>query len=52
METFRLVALAALVATSGSAAGGGGVGCEGGHDVVVADARDRLPVGDCEVVRH
>jgi Ca2+-binding RTX toxin-like protein len=28
------------------------VWCEGGHDVVEADARDRLPVGDCEVVRH
>jgi Ca2+-binding RTX toxin-like protein len=28
------------------------VWCEGGYDVVVADARDRLPAGDCEVVRH
>lgn len=28
------------------------VWCEGGHDVVEADTRDRLPVGDCEVVRH
>jgi Ca2+-binding RTX toxin-like protein len=26
--------------------------CEGGHDVVVADRKDRLPAGDCEVVRH
>jgi Ca2+-binding RTX toxin-like protein len=28
------------------------VWCEGGRDVVVADRNDRLPVGDCEVVRH
>jgi Ca2+-binding RTX toxin-like protein len=28
------------------------VWCEGGRDVVFADARDRLPVGDCEVVQH
>jgi Ca2+-binding RTX toxin-like protein len=28
------------------------VWCEGGYDVVVADARDRLPAGDCEVVRR
>jgi Ca2+-binding RTX toxin-like protein len=28
------------------------VWCEGGHDVARVDAKDRLPVGDCEVVRH
>jgi hypothetical protein len=28
------------------------VWCEGGHDVVVADGIDRIPVGDCEIVRH